>query len=313
MAGTSVSTTRRWSKRLRETGSADDNPRSGRPRKTTPLDDAAIVRASELNHRASNKAIRHQLHLPISENTVGRRLDAAGLPSCIAANKIQYTDKERRKRLSFAHGYEHWTAEDWEKLIISDEVTIEGEGRKRHQRVRRPAGHRFDPEYTVHTQIYAPSRHLFACFCSRGPGYCKMYEGKLDGKALKGLLERTLLETARDYYQTDPLKPGHEQWWFQHDNSPPFRSRKVQNWLHNNGINVLDFPPRSPDLNPIENLWPRVHKLMDELHPTTNEAVADAFIQRWPDVSLDTFTDFAQSMPTRIAAVIAANGDATKY
>ena len=36
-------------------------------------------------------------------------------------------------------------------------------------------------------------------------------------------------------------------------------------------------------------------------------------VKRWPDIPLDIFTDFAQSMPTRIAAVIAANGDATKY
>lgn len=165
MAGSSVSTARRWSKRLRETGSADDNPRSGRPRLTTPLEDAAIVRASELNHYASNKDIRHQLVLPISEDTIGRRLDAAGLPSCIAAGKIHYTDEERRKRLSFCHGYKHWTAEQWETVIFGDEVTTEGEGRNRHQRVRRPAGHRFDPEYTIHKQIYAPSQHLFACFC----------------------------------------------------------------------------------------------------------------------------------------------------
>ena len=188
-------------------------------------------------------------------------------------------------------------------------MTTEGEGRKRHQRVRRPAGHRFDPEYTVHTQIYAPSQHLFACFCSRGPGFCEMYEGKLDGKALRGLLDRTLLETAADYYDLD----HGEQWWFVHDNSRPFTSQEVQRWLHNHGVSVLDFPPRSPDLNPIENMWPRVHKLMDRLHPTTKDAVADAFIKSWPDLSLDTFTDFAQSMPARIAAVIKANGDAIKY
>ena len=309
MTCTSLSTAQKWNKRLREDGSSDDKPRSGRPRKTSKLDDAAIVRASELNHFATNQAIRHQLVLPISNATIGRRLDAAGLPSCIAAGKIHYTDLDRKRRLAFAHGYKHWTAEQWEKVIYGDEVTTEGEGRERQQRVRRPAGHRFDPAYTKHKQIFSPSQHLFACFCSRGPGLCEMYEGKLDGKSLKRLLDRTLVQTAAEYYD---LEHG-EQWWFVHDNSRPFKSREVQNWLHNHGVSMLDFPPRLPDLNIIENVWPRVNKLIDREHPTTQQAVSDAFKKCWDEVSLDVFTDFAQSMPARIAAVIAANGDATKY
>jgi transposase len=212
-AGISVSIARRWCKRLKVAASPDDAPRSGRPRSTDALADAAIARASELNPFASNRAIRGQLQLSISPATVGRRLDDAGLLSYFAAMKRHYTDEQRRARLSFAHGYKAWTAEQWERVIFSDEVTIEGDGRKRRIRVRRPPNCRFDPQYTQHSQIFTPSRHLFACFCSRGPGFCEMYEGKLEGKSLRDLLARTVPETAADYYQTDPTKPGHEQWW----------------------------------------------------------------------------------------------------
>jgi transposase len=313
LTGASVSTVRRWNKRMRESGSTDDAPRSGRPRRTTAMDDAAIVRASQLDHYKLAKDIRDQLVLPVSDDTVARRLDAAGLGSHAAARKRHYTDDQRRARLSFARGYLNWTPEQWERVIFSDEVTVEGDGRRRRIRVRRPEGHRFDPEYTVHSRIFTPSTHWFACFCSRGPGFCEAYRGKLDGAALKGLLERTVPETADDYYQTDPTKPGHEPWWLLHDHSPVFMSRAVQTWLHNNGINCLEWPSYSPDLTPIENMWPRVHALMDKLQPKTDEEVADAFVKCWAELPLDLFTNYAQSMPARLQAVIDANGAATSY
>jgi hypothetical protein len=163
--------------------------------------------------------------------------------------------------------------------------------------------------HTRHRIIFAPSCHIFACFCARGPGLIEIYEGKLDGKALCELLKKTVLQTAKTYFDVSRA----EDWWFQHDNSPPFKSDIVQHWIHNHGIHLLQFPPNSPDLNPIENIWPVVDKLIDEMHPTTPRAVAEAFKACWQRIPLEIWNDYAQSMPARIQAVIDANGDATSY
>ena len=307
--GTTAPTVRKWAKRARDTGDVSDSPRSGRPRKTSAGQDAAIVAASQRNHFASTAAIRNELQLNVSVDTVSRRFDEAGLPSRIAANKRHYTTEERRKRLSFARGYENWNEDQWEHVIFSDEKTFEGEGRKRQQRVRRPAGHRFDPAYSRHTVTFAPSHHVFACFCARGPGYAHAYKGTLDGKAMCKLVRDCVLPTAADYY--DSRVP--ELWWLMHDNSPPFNSPEVRKLRHDKYIQKMEFPANSPDINPIENLWPRVQAMVDELHPTTAEAVADAFCECWPKMDLDMLNEYAQSMPERIAAVIEAEGDATDY
>jgi len=60
-----------------------------------------------------------------------------------------------------------------------------------------------------------------------------------------------LLESAELHYEHDPP----ELWRLLQDNDPKHKSVLVQTWLFNHGISTIEFPPYSPDLNPIENLW----------------------------------------------------------
>ncbi|ORD95209.1 TCB2 [Hepatospora eriocheir] len=40
-----------------------------------------------------------------------------------------------------------------------------------------------------------------------------------------------------------------------HDNDPKHTSRLVTDWIDEKNIDVLDWPPQSLDLNPIEAVW----------------------------------------------------------
>ena len=64
----------------------------------------------------------------------------------------------KAKRLQFANNHQHWTAEQWGKVLFSDESTFQQfVVQKRH--VRRPTGKRFDDErYTIPTVKHPPSQ-----------------------------------------------------------------------------------------------------------------------------------------------------------
>ncbi len=51
-------------------------------------------------------------------------------------------------------------------------------------------------------------------------------------------------------------KDSPKQWIFQQDNAPIHGSTMTTEYLEDQNIENLEWPSRSPDLSPIENIWP---------------------------------------------------------
>jgi hypothetical protein len=139
------------------------------------------------------------------------------------------------------------------------------------------------------------------------------FNQNMDAKLLKKIFtEGHLLESAEDRGLMEPLG---RQWWFLQDNDPKHKSREVQTWLHNKGIACIDFPPYSPDLNPIEHLWADLARRIEEHQDTTMEQLQDSLRveAEWQATSVKFLRELVHSMPARCQAVIEVEGGHTKY
>jgi transposase len=300
---------RHWLSHYEQHHSVEDEPRSGRPRMTDEATDTAIAFVAHVEKFTTPNRLKRKLQLNVSSRTIDRRLQGAGLFGRVARHRKKLTEEDISKRLSFAEGYAHMTKEDWMRVMFADEKIVKGAGFSGQVWVRRPKGEADNPDYSVDKQPHPVKLHVWGCFCGRGLGYLYIFNENMDGKLLKRILGTHLKESAELHFEQDPPEP----WWLLQDNDPKHKSVLVQTWLFNNGISLLDFPPYSPDLNPIENLWNDLARRVEERAPETWEELQDVIAEEWAATEPSFLRKLASSMPKRCQAVIEAKGQHTKY
>ena len=60
---------------------------------------------------------------------------------------------------------------------------------------------------------------------------------------------------------------GRSSYIYQQDNAPIHTAKRMKGFFDREGIEVFDWLAKSPDLNPIENLWGRMKRRIQRKHP----------------------------------------------
>jgi transposase len=145
-----------------------------------------------------------------------------------------------------------------------------------------------------------------AFFTAHGVGEIIIFTENCDAKVMKKLVEEGLIKTALKFFPN-------EMWYHLHDNDKKFHSNLVHTYCHNHGITNLDFPAYSPDLNPIENLWPLLKAMVENHHPKNENDLMEAIKTEWKLIDPKKCRNIVNSMPKRCKAVIANSGGKTGY
>lgn len=102
---------------------------------------------------------------------------------------------------------------------------------------------------------------------------------------------------------------------FMQDNASVHRARATKSFLDANEVKTFDWPPYSPDLNPIENLWGYlVHQLYAKGRQFRNvDELKENLLQVWNSVPKDYLVSLTRSVKKRLQKVIENRGGSTNY
>jgi len=288
--------------------SVDDRPKSGRPKKTSAADDRQMRRFVSKNRFSTAAEVKIGVNLPsnISLRLIQRRLFHFDLKCYRAAHKPMVSRINRIKRKKFSKKYAKWSLKDWKRVAFTDESRFSLFGSDSQYLVRRNSNERLASN-CVRKCIQGRGGSVMAwgVVTYKGPGPLVFLDKNLNGQTYLNLLENEFLP----YYENNlPLNTI-----FQQDNAPPHRCQTVEKFIDKNIIYTLPWPPQSPDLNVIENVWQYVKRQLKYYKSTNKRELMKNIEIIWQSVPVTFIRRLIESMPRRIDAVDKSKGYPTKY
>lgn len=224
-----------------------------------------------------------------------------------------------RKRLAFATKFKDF---DFTRVIFSDEKIFR---MKPGHRVRcwRKDGDKFKAKCVM--PVVSKSEGIMVWCAINGHG--DLIIRKCPKTMKSADYTDTILETALNfiaprYAPTFQNKttlftiPRATRYLFQQDGAPCHKSAHTTQWLKDKQVRMLnkgDWPPCSPDLNPVEHIWPYVNRALEGMVFANKNELWDELQKAFAAISPDTVLNLYNSMSRRMAAVMVANGGHTKY
>ena len=77
-------------------------------------------------------------------------------------------------------------------------------------------------------------------------------------------------------------------------------AKVTQDFLHSSNIELLPWPPQSPDLNPIEELWLIVESGLRKCKPEPSniQELEKMVTEEWMSIPEETYQSLISSMPS---------------
>ncbi|GFU86969.1 transposable element Tcb2 transposase [Trichonephila clavipes] len=258
-------------------------------RSTTPAEDRYIVLSAKRNRCTTAQQMANQFLAAsgkqISQKTVARRLRGGGLYARRPVVCVPLTRQNRTACLQWCREHHNWTEQDWACVLFSDEIRFSLSSDCRRQLIWRESGTAYRPENIQEKDRY-PTCSIMVWVGIMINGRTRLHvvvNGTMTGQRY---IEEVLLPHVRLFHG-----------------------------LSRQGIQRLVWPARSPDLNPIENVWDALgRQVAGRNYPPTNKnTLIRALTEEWDKLPQQLLDNVVQSMVRRVECCITLHGGHIPY
>jgi hypothetical protein len=299
-------------KRYEELGTLEDRPGRGdkrtvrtlsmvnrirkRIRRNPTVPQRELARRLNISARSVNRVVCDQLGLRAYRQTRCQRLELMHLT----------------KRLRCARALQQRFREGRHLQVVWSDEKIFGANPIVNPQNDRVLAHTLEEANQAGRRVgqrqFAPQVHVWGAITSNGKCPLVFFEPgeKVNAELyLTKVLEGALLPWTRRHFNRC-------HWIFQQDGATAHTSRRVQEWCKNRLPEFIakdEWPPRSPDLNPLDfSVWSVMER---KVHATTHvnrDSLKKTILKAWDELSPEYLRPTVDSVPRRLRAVISARG-----
>ncbi|GFU94612.1 transposable element Tcb2 transposase [Trichonephila clavipes] len=284
----------------------------GRPRATTPAEDCFLALSARRRTTTVPQLVADHFQASgrrISATTVRNRLHNAGLYARRPVVCVPLNGRQRRNRLCWAREHVSWTQQQWASVLFTDESIFTMESDSGRLLIWREHRTRYHQSNTVERHSYRGGGILVWAGISLG-GHTDLHV--FHGGTVTGLRYRD--EILDPYISPYAAAIGND-FIQMDDNARPHRARIVEEYLEDHGLERMEWPAQSSDLNPIEHLWDYLGREVAALNPPPRSLheLKQGLLCVWSSLPIPVSDNLINSIGNRCRQCIQVRGGHIPY